>query len=170
MPKLRPSSMHKILVNKPSLTGPSEPSPVHLAEIFDGIADRQGGTMGILRAALAVDDPKSLTDDELHAMADDLRASTPDEPRPTAPDLKPCVYFLRCGRYVKIGTTTRGARRRFLEMQLPPDAHIVAVVEGWDAEQEYALHQMFALHHARGEWFTSTPELEAIIAAHPYVE
>lgn len=77
-----------------------------------------------------------------------------------------CVYFVECGEYVKIGTTTQGAHVRFTSMQLPPNARVVAVIDGWGAHEEARLHSMFWRQRAGGEWFHRCPELDALIVAH----
>lgn len=75
-----------------------------------------------------------------------------------------CVYFIRHGRHVKIGVTTTGAHQRMASMQLPPGAELVAMIPQARRDQETELHRRFAASRVRGEWFASTPELEALIA------
>lgn len=48
-------------------------------------------------------------------------------------------------------------------LQLPPDARVVAVIEDAGRLIEAELHRMFRASRVRGEWFASTPELEAVI-------
>jgi hypothetical protein len=74
------------------------------------------------------------------------------------------VYFIRHGQHIKIGVTTQTAERRIAGMQLPPGAHLVAKIPGADGETEKQLHRRFAASRVKGEWFTSTPELEALIS------
>jgi hypothetical protein len=168
MPRSR--TRHRHIVHKNGLVDPIEPDAVKLSDIFTGICDRQGGAFELIRSRARLDADADLTDDDtLRALADDVRTRTSASPLldPTKPR-EHCVYFIRCGPHVKIGTTMNGARARFIGMQLPPGAELVGVIPGFDAVQEAALHNMFADSHVKGEWFASTPELEAVIAAHPY--
>jgi hypothetical protein len=84
------------------------------------------------------------------------------EPDPDAP----VVYFFRRGDLVKIGTTRRGVERRLNAIRSATgdvSTHLVAVIPDASYAEESRLHKMFAASRVKGEWFTSTPELEALI-------
>lgn len=78
------------------------------------------------------------------------------------------VYFLRCGEFIKIGTTTN-LTNRLASIQksggvLMPHGldyrrtELVAAIHG-DQRQERDLHKQFAHLRHTGEWFTEAPEL-----------
>jgi hypothetical protein len=75
-----------------------------------------------------------------------------------------CVYFIRHGEHVKIGTTVGTAEQRMRGMQLPPGAGLVAVIPERGRACEAELHRRFAATRVHGEWFATTPELEALIS------
>jgi Meiotically Up-regulated Gene 113 (MUG113) protein len=122
-----------------------------------------GGAQLLARAAVAgVDMHDPTVQSELAEKAKRL------PPAPPQRDFVPSVYFIRCGRFVKIGTTVGSVERRFNGMQPPPDAEIVAVMTGHGRATELELHKRFHASRVRGEWFTSTPELESLIETFAY--
>lgn len=76
------------------------------------------------------------------------------------------VYFIRHGQHIKIGFTARTPEQRLAGMQLPPGARVVAVIPDVPVARERALHRQFATSRVKGEWFASTPALEALIREH----
>lgn len=155
-----PATRRRHLVHKPELIDSGPSLLEEMSNILTGISPHD-----MIKGVAARDDLDSA---DLLDVARQIARDAPTASyiRPTQPDPVSCVYFIRCGQHVKIGTTTQGARRRFASMQLPPSAELVAVIPNFGVEEEHALHQMFAEQHARGEWFTSCPELEEVIAAH----
>ena len=73
------------------------------------------------------------------------------------------VYFVRCGSRIKIGYS-RNIKSRLdgMATSMPTEPHLMAWMPG-DAEAEKALHQRFARHRKRREWFSCDPELIAYI-------
>lgn len=82
------------------------------------------------------------------------------------------VYFMRCGKYIKIGTSTN-IHRRLASIQksggvlMPagldfPSTELVAAIHG-DHRRERDLHAKFSHLHHTGEWFTEAPELTEYI-------
>lgn len=64
------------------------------------------------------------------------------------------VYVIRCGRFVKIGTSRNVAERlRALQTGNAERVELVGVLYGGN-HLEGTLHRRFARHHVRGEWFT----------------
>lgn len=134
---------------------------IELTAFVHEIGSYEGGQNVLGRAAAADAD---LLDPAVQAEMRSKVAGAPRRPESEPQELREsCVYFIRCGEFVKIGTTTCGAQARFDGMQLPPNAELVAYMTGCGPMQEYALHTMFAAHRVKGEWFTSSPELEALI-------
>jgi hypothetical protein len=79
------------------------------------------------------------------------------------------VYFITCrdAGAVKIGSSG-DPRLRLKEVQLgcPLEAKLEGLHHG-SFEEEHSYHRRFADDRLRGEWFTLTPTIEAIIAANP---
>jgi len=76
----------------------------------------------------------------------------------------PYIYLLEAPSLglVKIGTATNVKQRiAGLRTMLPIDVELVAVFDGGLAE-ERQLHQRFAQHRVRGEWFASEPVKAAL--------
>lgn len=82
------------------------------------------------------------------------------------------VYFMRCGKFIKIGTSTN-VHDRLAAIQksggvLMPSGleyqhtELVTVIHG-DLHREKGLHKKFAHLRHTGEWFTETPELTEYI-------
>jgi hypothetical protein len=91
------------------------------------------------------------------------------------------VYFLACGRYVKIGYTSRDISTRIANLRNPqsraimPDDHephlpwrVVRLIPGCIMRDERRIHGLFAAHHAVGEFYHLTPELIAHIGRLDY--
>ena len=70
------------------------------------------------------------------------------------------VYYIRCGRLIKIGMTTNLASRF---ASLRPN-EVLAIEEG-GGEREEEMHQRFAALRAGGEYFHPGPELQQHILA-----
>jgi hypothetical protein len=77
------------------------------------------------------------------------------------------VYFATCreANAVKIGSS-EDPHGRMMEIQMgcPLEIKLEAVMRG-GCEEEFAFHRRFAEDRIRGEWFTITPVIEAIISA-----
>jgi hypothetical protein len=85
-----------------------------------------------------------------------------------------CVYFLRLGKYIKIGTTGNIIKRigdisTGRSCIMPPDdapelwqMELMATTPG-STFMESSLHGRFAKDRVVGEWFISTPELLKLI-------
>lgn len=74
------------------------------------------------------------------------------------------VYFVRAGDAVKIGWSKDVASRvRSIQVANAQEVELVALVEGGEAE-ERELHDLFAPHHIRGEWYRHEGLVEATIA------
>ena len=76
------------------------------------------------------------------------------------------VYFVQAGKLgpVKIGTTT-DINARLLDLQCanPDKLTLLGTLPG-NADTERALHQAFAAHNIRGEWFRPASQLMIFIA------
>jgi hypothetical protein len=73
------------------------------------------------------------------------------------------LYFVRVGRFLKIGRTTNiGARMRMIQCHAPTPPELVGMIAkgGW---QEADWHQDFRHLRSNGEWFRITPELKAAV-------
>lgn len=74
---------------------------------------------------------------------------------------EPCVYFMRNGTRVKIGTTTQ-LRNRVRRLALRPE-NVALVIPG-DRDTEQAMHQRFASQRVGDtEWFAETGALREYI-------
>lgn len=70
------------------------------------------------------------------------------------------VYFIRAGRFVKIGTSTDVlSRLSGVQTGCPIECQIVGLAAG-GRDIERALHEMFAPHRTYGEWFRYTSFVE----------
>jgi hypothetical protein len=76
------------------------------------------------------------------------------------------IYFIRSGRYVKIGYTKHSMKRRLEDLQIgnPVRLEVIAMIDG-DRKAERATHDRFIALHIQGEWFKLTDEIRAFIAA-----
>ena len=87
--------------------------------------------------------------------------------RPTIPVPRECVYFVRSGRYVKIGHSSLDRKHeRISELQIgnPEPLDYLGAIRCWEAEPvERWLHYVLGDHRVRGEWFHFIPELAAYI-------
>lgn len=74
------------------------------------------------------------------------------------------IYFLRCGRHVKIGYTAGDLATRITAIQTgaPEKLEVLASIDGM-FRTERKLHQRFARHHSHGEWFHLAPEIQAYV-------
>jgi hypothetical protein len=92
-----------------------------------------------------------------------LNGQQPPPRREAAPTF---VYFARAaGGPIKIGLS-RSPQLRIdhLATGSPEDLRLLAVVPG-NRERERQLHERFAAHRVRGEWFAPEPELLDFIGA-----
>jgi hypothetical protein len=160
-----------------SFTDVREPDPETYAEKIDRLlGDGAPVSHHAVRALFAVD--KSgvrLSPDDRLRMAgaiaremegEEARAERIEftEQRAEAQERASSVYFIRHGQHIKIGVTLQGPDKRLSGMQLPPGAKLVAVIPNVPRVQEKNLHRQFAASRVKGEWFSSTPELEALIS------
>jgi hypothetical protein len=79
------------------------------------------------------------------------------------------VYFITCreANAVKIGSSLEPhARLREVQWGCPLELKLEAVLPGSSA-QEFQFHRRFADDRIRGEWFTITDMIEAVMAANP---
>lgn len=79
--------------------------------------------------------------------------------RATRPLLIEFVYFVRCGRFVKIGRANN-IERRINEIQThsPATVEFIAAFRG-GATEEFSLHSRFNHLAERGEWFREDADL-----------
>lgn len=79
----------------------------------------------------------------------------------------PCVYFIKPVGFdgpIKIGTSTAPELRRMeLEKWSPFPLEPVLIIEGADACVERQFHALFRELHERGEWFTNSQLIQAVI-------
>lgn len=79
------------------------------------------------------------------------------------------IYFIRCEteRLVKIGYASDIARR-FSQLQVasPHRLEIIGVMVHYDRSNEKQLHEYFAGHRVRGEWFRLAPHIQRYIDKH----
>jgi hypothetical protein len=70
------------------------------------------------------------------------------------------LYLIRCGEYVKIGSSSDSASRlRQLQSSLPVQMQLIATIQVNAANKvERALHAEFAPKRVRGEWFLLTEQ------------
>jgi hypothetical protein len=74
------------------------------------------------------------------------------------------IYFLKQANAIKIGRAINVTRRlRELSVGAKEPFELLAAVPA-HSSVEAALHAKFKKDQIRGEWFTATPELEALIA------
>jgi hypothetical protein len=78
-------------------------------------------------------------------------------------EMKGDLYFIRCGRAVKIGHTTNIAQRLAnMQVNTPEEIDCLLLLRGQGhCEREW--HKRFAADRIRGEWFWLTADLEAAI-------
>ncbi len=74
------------------------------------------------------------------------------------------VYFVRDGRAVKIGWALNGKERiKLLQTGNPRGLTLLGAIKG-PITLERALHKHFKRNRIRGEWFTATKNLVAVIS------
>jgi len=74
------------------------------------------------------------------------------------------VYFIAVREFIKIGWT-KNWRKRISQMQTAnPDRIEILLVVGRPVVYEKTMHQKFAEHRTRGEWFTDCPAIRDHIA------
>jgi hypothetical protein len=77
------------------------------------------------------------------------------------------IYFIEatwlCNGPIKIGAT-KDAKQRFASMQAycPGELRLIGAVDG-DYKDEALIHKAFCRQHTKSEWFSHSPELEAVI-------
>lgn len=91
------------------------------------------------------------------------------QPRPSVPPRArlSCVYFIEAvgAACIKIGVSFNAAQRvSELQTACPFDLRLIATIPGATERDEQALHERFAAHRVRGEWFVPSPEIMAFIA------
>lgn len=75
------------------------------------------------------------------------------------------IYFIRCGRYVKIGHAHDPLKRLIaLQIGSPEPLELIGAVEG-GASAEGILHAHFKPYRVRGEWFLVCDEIKAFLAS-----
>lgn len=80
-------------------------------------------------------------------------------------DMPSFVYFVACREFIKIGWSENW-RSRLANMQTSnPDPIKVLLVLAQPKSFETELHDRFAAHAHRGEWFKDHPEIRAFIKA-----
>lgn len=73
------------------------------------------------------------------------------------------VYFVRSGRFIKIGYTGNlNARLGQLGTSSPTVLQVLAVVDG-DRDTEVAYHERWAKYRSHGEWFKYGPEIKEFL-------
>ena len=74
------------------------------------------------------------------------------------------VYFIQCGKYVKIGKSHHSyGRFKALQTSNPYPLRLLAVAEDADG-LEAILHKQMKRWHHRGEWFKYTPTFQVKFA------
>ena len=81
------------------------------------------------------------------------------------------IYFVRSGDLVKIGYASSVEKRIPTLRTSNPNAIVVLGAMTGDMEAERALHERFAKHRVRGEWFVLCDEIVGFIQenARPYL-
>ena len=73
----------------------------------------------------------------------------------------PRIYFVRCGDFVKIGTSTQMLGRiSSMRTNSPYEIEVLGSVAG-GVEFERRLHKRFSKQHHRGEWFRLDTEMKS---------
>lgn len=73
------------------------------------------------------------------------------------------IYFIRSGKYVKIGYS-KNPKKRLDELQTgnPEKLKLIAVMQG-NLQTEKSLHDLYSNKRIRGEWFRYIGDLKASI-------
>lgn len=89
------------------------------------------------------------------------------------------VYFAACGKYVKIGFTSKPPAKRIASLpgkvKVPADFDradtiwLMRSIPGCVMRDESRMHSLFLRHHAEGEWFNLTPSFLAQLTGIQYV-
>lgn len=117
---------------------------------------------------LAADVPYSRIKREVSRSKPKREPKPERKPRPAeGPIPTDIVYFIECDGHIKIGVTSGSIKKRFHALAT---AHhrpltLLATITDKDGGLEFALHQRFAAHRIRGEWFTAAPEILEYIKA-----
>lgn len=76
------------------------------------------------------------------------------------------VYFIACGRYVKVGYSSVHPKRRLTAMRIlnPHPCKIIGMIEG-GTNLEALAHRVLAMYRHRNEWFQLTKGCRALIGA-----
>lgn len=108
---------------------------------------RRTGGMSAVEAAMTVAEYRAANSDVRHDEWELHTANTQ-------------VYFLRCGKYVKIGLT-KNVHRRVGQLQSanPRNLELLLAVRG-NAAYETFLHAFYHKWRVRGEWFEFKPAIE----------
>jgi len=90
-----------------------------------------------------------------------------NDPLQWEPSEKRIVYFIECGKFIKIGFTSRSVeeRRRELRTGNPYPMHIIgSLIVGEDVDdRDLQRDRRFARFHAHDEWFHNVEELRVAI-------
>jgi hypothetical protein len=90
---------------------------------------------------------------------------TPEDIKYGPPAQKSFVYFVRQADFVKIGWSAKWRSRvSILQTANPNPIEVLAVYRG-GPKYEKSLHERFAAHHVRAEWFSFCDEIAAYIEA-----
>jgi hypothetical protein len=74
------------------------------------------------------------------------------------------IYFVRCGKFVKIGRASEPMQRaENLQIGNPHKVQLLGVLDG-DHIEEKGLHKLFSAFHHRAEWFRWSEEIERFVA------
>jgi Meiotically up-regulated gene 113 len=76
------------------------------------------------------------------------------------PKANGCVYFIRCGDFIKIGYSLSPERRLSHIMTVNPHEIELLGYRYGTRDDEALYHERFAPHRHRGEWFNAAPEIE----------
>ena len=83
---------------------------------------------------------------------------------------RPGIYFMRCGRFIKIGYSLEPSQRCATIQSCNPVPVVLVGVEcvsqvSW-FRREQDLHAQFAALHVRGEWFRAEEPLLSYVRTH----
>lgn len=90
--------------------------------------------------------------------------TTPEDIKHGPPAQKSHVYIVRQGDYVKIGWSAKWRSRvSIIQTSNPQPIEVLAVYRG-GPKYERELHERFAAHRFRAEWFAYCDEIQTFIA------
>ncbi|MGH7660285.1 MAG: GIY-YIG nuclease family protein [Vulcanimicrobiaceae bacterium] len=123
----------------------------------------------LIRAAIPVLQEVHRIDDGLRRIHELIAATwavPPPDPDPLPPDGQ-FVYLFGAEGFLKIGFTSN-VRGRFSNIRdtIPMALTVLGLVRG-GRSLEKQLHQKFADHRYRGEWYRDVPEIRSFFATHP---